>query len=237
MGNMGSAIHKRLEKLSEFELSGCDKGCDINEEVKDQDILIIAVKPQSAGELFQSIITNLSDKLIISIMAGVSVEKIVKLSGSKKIVRSMPNLGVQVGKGVVGWIATEEVGDKEKELVQKIFSSMGMEVELKDENKIDEITALSGSGPAYFFYLVELLAQKAIRFGFDKDIAEKIAVATLAGSADLLVGGEKSAKEWREAVTSKGGTTEAVLNYLKDNKFGEIFSSAIDEAKKRSEEL
>lgn len=237
MGNMGSAIYKRLEKFGGFELSGYDKGDDVNTGAAEADILVIAVKPQSAVELFQSIKTDLSNKLVISIMAGVSVARLAELSGTKKIVMSMPNLGVQVGKGVVGWVATGEVSDGEKETAQKIFSSMGLEIELEDENKINEITALSGSGPAYYFYLTELLAAKAIEFGFDKDMAEKIAVVTLAGSAELLADGDKTAGEWRGAVTSKGGTTEAALKYLENNKFDEIFGEAINEAKKRSEEL
>lgn len=234
---MGSAIYKRLEKIGEFELSGCNRHDDTNKKVADADVLIIAVKPQSAEELFESVTVDLSDKLIISIMAGVSLERLIKLSGARKIVRSMPNLAVRLGKGVVGWVATNEVSDEEKELVKKIFSSMGFQIELKDENKINEITALSGSGLAYFFYLAELLAQKAVDFGFDKNIAEKIAVATLSGSAELLDLGDRSSKEWREAVTSKGGTTEAALKYLKDNKFDKVFLNAVEEAKKRAGEL
>ena len=139
----------------------------------------------------------------------------------------MPNLPLQIQAGLTGWIATPEV---EKGPIQEIFQTFGQEIEVENESDLDKITALSGSGPAYFFHLTELLQSKAESFGFTSAQAEKIANQTLIGAAKLLESSDKTAKEFREAVTSKGGTTEAALDILN-------FNAAIDAAEQKSKEL
>lgn len=236
LGNMGSAIARSLESL-DINITTCEINDNPNEKLANADAFIIAVKPQSFNELASSINIDLSEKLAISIMAGVSIENIQEELSIKKVVRSMPNLGIQIGKGVVGWIASEEVGISEKDFVKKMFQAMGTEVELEKEEMIDAITAISGSGPAYFFYLCQLLQKKAEEFGFNSEDARKIAQETFVGSATLLESGDKTAREWRKSVTSKGGTTQAALEYMMENGFEEIFKNAIEEAKEKSEKL
>ena len=237
MGNMGSAVHDQLHFFDQFDVVGCNRHSDTKAELYDADIAIIAVKPQSARELFESFSGIFEHKLVLSIMAGVTLHRLSVLSGAKKVVRCMPNLGVKLGKGVTGWIACEDVSDSEKDVVKKILGVMGLEVELKTEEDIDRIAAISGSGPAYFFYLTELLTQKAVKLGFDPDMAEKIAKQTLVGSVELLLQGNKSTEEWRASVTSKGGTTQAAFVHMTNHNFDTIFFDALDAAIARAKEL
>jgi pyrroline-5-carboxylate reductase len=246
-GNMGSAIYRGMLKYFPAEdILVCDRApqsgvknfdADAGKVVAKADAIILAVKPQQFTELTAGLKSALKSKLIISIMAGVTVAKIKKLTGAKRVVRSMPNLAASVGQALTGWIASKEVKPADKRLAVKIFESFGDCVELKSENMINAITALSGSGPAYFFYLTELLQKKAVKFGFSDHDAKMIAEKTLAGSAGLIALNLKDAADWRASVTSKGGTTQAALEHLKKRGFERIFSAALDKAKKRAEEL
>ncbi len=252
VGMMGSAFYKGIiQAFDPKDIFLCDKDVSklfdydksnstthVETILPQCDIIILSIKPQSLDALAKSINYSLKDKLVISIMAGISINHLREKLGAEKIVRSMPNLPVEIEKGIIGWIATKNVTRQEKDLVKIIFDPLGEQIELKDESKIDLITALSGSGPAYFFYLAELLAQKAKKVGFSTKEAMLIAEQTLIGSGCLL-GKNKSlsVKEWRDAVTSKGGTTEAAINFLKKSEFPVLFEEAIEEAVVRSKEL
>jgi len=244
---MGSAFYKSLETIFPREiLHICDHNFEkikklnpinkyttnVDEMIKNVDIVILAIKPQT----FQKIKLNLNSKFVISIMAGISIENL-KQTGSNKIVRSMPNLPIQVGEGTVGWIANKSVTAEQKIFVRQIFQTMGHEMELKDENMINAITALSGTGPAYFFYLTEMLTKVGTAMGLSKDHATILSQNTLIGAAKLLAEGNKTPEEWRKSVTSKGGTTAAAMAYFEDNNFIEVFAGGVKAAKHRSEEL
>lgn len=252
VGIMGSAFYNGLIKTFDpKDIYLCDKDVSklfdydksnstthIKAMLPECDIVILAIKPQSLDALTKSIDHNLKDKLVISIMAGISIGHLMEKTNADKIVRAMPNLPVEIEKGLIGWTATKKVTPQEKELVKIIFQPLGEQIELKDESKIDFITALSGSGPAYFFYLAELLAQKAKKVGFTNKEAMLIAEQTLIGSACLIVKNKSlSITEWREAVTSKGGTTEAAINFLKNSEFPKLFEQAVEEAVVRAKEL
>jgi pyrroline-5-carboxylate reductase len=164
------------------------------------------------------------------------LDRIQKNLNLEKVVRVMPNLALQVGAALSGWFASSAVSDEEKDFVKDLLKSFGDEIEVDDENKIDAITALSGSGPAYFYYLAEIIKKAAIKYGFSESQATTIASATFKGSAKLLDKGE-SAADLKQRVTSKGGTTEAALNYMAENDLEDIFLKAIEKARKRAEEL
>jgi pyrroline-5-carboxylate reductase len=250
-GNMGSAFFRGLsEHFSDDELAVCDTSeeklqalgakhasTDINQIVADADVVLMAVKPQSFEECISSITEPLAEKLIVSIMAGVTMKTIQEKTGSKKIVRSMPNLGVQVGRGMTGWIASAAVSDDEKALTKKIFVSLGAEIELKSEDLIDPLSTVSGSGPAYFFYLTEKLAKNAEALGFSKENAKTLAEETFVASAQLLDQNEMSAEEWRTAVSSKKGTTEQAIKHFEEEKMGETLMGGMQKALKRSKEI
>jgi len=210
---------------------------DPNDLVKMVDVVIFAVKPQSFRELCEMISVKFNNKLVVSIMAGISIASIKKMTGAKAVVRSMPNLPVQVFKGLTGWMPSRHVSAAQKKVVKKIFGSFGEEVELKNESQIDAVTALSGSGPAYFFYLCELMSRKAVKMGFSHKDAEVFARRTMIGAAHLLEQDLRNAEVLRKSVTSKGGTTEAALKTMKKNRFESNFNKAVDAAYKRSIQL
>lgn len=233
---MGKSIFDLLKKNG-FIVFGFDRNEMADKYLKNCDAFVLAVKPQDFGTLCTSIKADLSKKIAISIMAGVSINKISKGLKVSKVVRVMPNLPLKVGKAISGWKASKNVTAKEKLFVKKLLSAFGEQIEVDNEEKLNMITALSGSGPAYFYYLAEILESKALDFGFNKKDAEKIAKNTLVGSAELLESMNLSAKELREKVTSKGGTTEAALKSLDKDNFPKIFKKALDAANKRAGEL
>ena len=170
-------------------------------------------------------------------MAGVAVEAIQKKLGVQRIIRSMPNLSTKVGEGVTGWISSVDCSDRDKKDAEIIFSACGHQFELEQESQLDALVAISGSGPAYFFYLTQLLKEKAEEFGFTSQQATRLARHTFVGAAQSFMKSDMTSEEWVSAVKSKGGTTEAALESMNDNSFGDIFKKAVNAAKNRSEEV
>lgn len=234
---MGQAINDALCSKKLFEVIGCDKDDNVNEKIKDCEIILIAVKPQSFDELASQISIDLSDKLIISIMAGVSVKKINEKFKSSRIVRVMPNLPLKVGKAFSGWYANEDVTDENKEDVKNILQSFGTEIEVDNEDKIDAITALSGSGPAYYYFLNRTLSAQAMEMGFSEEEAKKIVKGTFFGTSKLLEESGEDSDALIQKITSKGGTTEAALKYMEEKGADKIIQEAVEKAYKRAKEL
>ena len=248
-GKMGTAFCRALITLSDTRISVCDhheeklrtlgvEHCSKNPKdiVPDADIVILAVKPQSFDALTQELGSSLKDKLILSIMAGIPCERLMKQTHSECVIRSLPNLAVSVGLGVTTWIATKAVDARQRKTVQQLLGAMGIAIELQDEAMFDAAT-LPGCGPAFFFHLVALMEQKATQLGFSPPEAASIARQVFLGSAELLKTGTTKPEEWVKAVASKGGATEAGLNVLADKHFDAIFFEAIDAAVKRCREL
>lgn len=254
-GNMGGAIYTALSStLPTFDIFVCEPeiaklvalGVPKDHQYKDSnllmsdhdcDIVLFCIKPQSVDEFTSALQVDLSEKLIISIMAGVTISKLQQITESDRIVRSMPNLAAFVNESLTGWVATEAVSADDRDVVKSLFSSFGKEVELQSEDQINDITALSGSGPAYFFYLVQLMQEKAVEMGFSPTDALLIAQQTIFGAAEVLKTGIKSPEEWKAAVTSPGGTTEAALKHMEAEQFHHIFKNSIQKARERAEEL
>ena len=234
---MGKAIFDILKADRKLKVTGCDRGDNPNKFLKECEVFVIAVKPQDFEQLASSVKADLTGKLAISIMAGVSMNRIAGKLKVKKIVRVMPNLALRIRKSVSGWIANENVSGLEKKFAKKILKKFGEEVEADQESKINVITALSGSGPAYFFKLTETLAKIAKRYGFSQKDAEKIADGTLVGAANLLKQSKESAESLREKVTSKGGTTEAAIKSMDSNNLDKIVMEAVESARRRADEL
>ena len=205
--------------------------------VKKCGIIIIAVKPQDSKGLLGSISGNLdSTKHLVSIMAGLSISKIEQLIKSNRIAvtRAMPNMAALVGKSITALSHNKAVKNKTWE--QRIFSSIGEVIEI-EEKYMDAVTAISGSGPAYFFYLAESLKDAAIKMGIKKEKAIRLAITTLVGSGALLDILGTSPEALRECITSKKGTTEAALHVLKNGKLKDLVDKAVKSAAKRSKEL
>lgn len=203
-------------------------------------LIIIAVKPQgfeSAAKTYRYY-DNLKT-VYLSIAAGKRIETIQSSFSSRTpVVRSMPNLPALVGQGLTALMPNAFVTPDQFEFVRKVFETTGDVVEVKDEQDFDAITAISGSGPAYIFHLIECLTHAAKEQALPANIIEKLVRKTVLGSAMMAYESKDSAKTLRENVTSKEGTTEAALKVLmEDNAMQELFENAIEAATKRSKQL
>lgn len=258
VGNMGGAILEGLlskkiasadqiwiydkitEKAVEFKNRYKVHQAASNAELaKQAEIILLAVKPQDLTETAKEL--TVSDTFgaksvrhfLISILAGTPIAKIRAAFGAKaEIVRAMPNLGAKVGESLTALAATS--GEAQK-IAETIFSACGKTI-LLDEKHFDLITALSGSGPAYFFYLMELMAKEARERGLSADQAKLIAIQTALGAALLAASSTDDPAVLREKVTSKGGTTEAALKEMVKT-FPATFKNAIEAAYNRGKEL
>ncbi len=249
-GNMGSAIAKSLaeknhgaimvfdKKFTGPAASKIKKASSLKQLAEVNKFIVLAVKPQDFAALAAELAReNLKGKIFISIMAGLSIKKISSLLKYKNIIRTMPNLPLREGKGVTGWFAAKSFSAAEKYQAKKIISCWGMQFELKNEKLINAITAISGSGPAYFFLVAELLAKSAEKLGLPEGIVEELARQTLIGAAALLENSPLKLSDFRKAITSKAGTTEAALKSFQKNKLERVIGSAVRQAAARAEEL
>lgn len=255
-GNMGGAIAQALldknfctpeslciadsntKKLNIFERRGCPISENAEDFVGESDIIILAVKPQGMESVLRSLSPFLKQNvLLVSLAAGCSVSSIQKFSQQKKVMRVMPNTPALLGMGLSGYYADSSVSLSEKEVVQKMLNCFGMAVECSTEDQINAITALSGSGPAYYFRILEITIHQAKMFGFSDAQAKEIALQTLRGAGELAFQAEDSVSELREKVTSKGGTTAAALSTFSDLGLGRVWSEGIQSAYKRAQEL
>lgn len=203
------------------------------EVIQNSKILILAIKPQEIRNLAAETRGLFKKKTIVSILAGTPVAKVRALLGSDNgIVRAMPNLGAKAGESLTAICGSKLALKK----AQIIFNGCGKTVVVR-ENLIDLVTAVSGSGPAYFFYLMELLAGFAERNGFSKKSANLLAVQTALGAAKLASCSKELPADLRARVTSKGGTTAAALSVLEEKGMRKIFESALKSAQKRAKEL
>ncbi|MCX6807564.1 MAG: pyrroline-5-carboxylate reductase [Patescibacteria group bacterium] len=237
LGNMGQAIFAILKSTGKYEIFGCDRSDDPNQMIEKADVLIIAIKPQDFEAFYKSIKTDISEKLIISIMAGVSIGRLQKNLGATKVTRVMPNLPLRVSKAFAGWVCAKEVSQANKEITREILRELGEEIELEKEDLIDRITALSGSGPAYFYKLAESLEKMAQKYGFSDKQAAQIVRCTFIGAAELMAQTGLSPKELRAQITSKKGVTEAAITHLEACNFDKIVADALEANRSRSKEL
>ena len=213
-----------------------------NKNNKNYDLIIIATKPYIYEEIFNALKNNLiiNDKtLIVSILAGIKISKIEEIVGSIPIIRAMPNIAASVLEGMTALIGNKKITNKDILNVDLIFELIGEKIWLKNEAQMDSFTAISGSGPAYFFFFTECLKNIAIEEGFKEDVSNKISQQIIIGSGKLVKYSGIDPKELRENVTSPNGTTEAGLKVLTDNKTGLLdkLRKAIIEAKNRSIEI
>jgi pyrroline-5-carboxylate reductase len=202
-------------------------------------LVVLAVKPQLCAQVLQGLerALRVQQPVLLSIMAGVRIADLARLCpAGLPIVRAMPNRPALVGAGVTALYASAAVTAAQRALAELVARAAGRVVWLREEAELDIATALSGSGPAYFFLLAEHLAQAAIALGLDRDTALLLAVETLHGSGALAHGAATLAEQ-RAAVTSRGGTTEAALRVLADGGFDDLVASALRAGAARSAEL
>jgi len=202
---------------------------------------VLAVKPQQMGPVVEALRPLLiaAKPLLLSVAAGLRVADLARWAGAGvPVVRAMPNRPALVGAGATGLYADASVTAAQKELAALVMAATGLAVWVDAEAQIDTVTALSGSGPAYFFRLAELMAEAAVAQGMDPAVARALAAQTLAGAGQLVAAErDDDLARMRAEVTSKGGTTAAALDRFEACGFGETVRSAMDAAANRSREL
>ncbi|MFD2251719.1 pyrroline-5-carboxylate reductase [Pseudochelatococcus lubricantis] len=204
------------------------------------EVLVLAVKPQFLDEIAPDLARLAAPgTLVLSILAGKTLDNLSqRLPGTRAIVRAMPNLPASIGRGITGVVAASGTSEAQRATATVLLSGAGAVEWLDDESLIDALTGVSGSGPAYVFYLVEALAEAGVAAGLPAALSQRLARATVTGAGALLDQSPLSAAELREAVTSKGGTTAAALAVLSgENGIGPIVTQAVAAARRRAGEL
>lgn len=226
------------EKLTAFASHGIFVSENPEEVVSRANFVILAVKPQQAGELLRLLNgVFLENAVLISIAAGLSADFLQKTSGVQKIARIMPNTPALVQKGVSGIYTNPKVLPEEREYIEQIFSGLGIVIPCESEEMIDAITALSGSGPAYFFRILEIMSEQAESFGFSAEVSPQIALHTLLGAGALAKESGEDFSALREKVTSKGGTTAAALEAFEKMELSKVLQGGMTAAFERAKEL
>lgn len=202
------------------------------------DIIVLAVKPQVMETVCTQISLSTDTTLVVSIAAGITIEQLSNWLGSKTaIVRCMPNTPALVGKGASGLFANEYVNSEQKMLAQSLMEAVGLSVWVDSENDIDTVTAVSGSGPAYFFLFMEAMQDAAKELGLSEELAKQLVYQTASGAAELALHSSDTTAELRRNVTSPGGTTESAIKTFEAGGIRKLVKSALADAKNRSIEL
>lgn len=205
--------------------------------VKDCKITVLAVKPQDLGDVLKNFPQDLnSENLCLSIVAGATIDKIRELTKFSSIVRSMPNIPAILGKSTTAWTCTSETSKHQKDTVSGILSAIGTEHFVEKEDYIDMATALSGSGPAYFYLIVEAMIDAGVAMGIPRSLASKLVIETMSGSSHLIskLGDPVSL---RNDITSPGGTTAAALYVAEKGGLRTVLTDAVFAAYNRSKNL
>ncbi len=206
--------------------------------INESDVIILAVKPQDFSELVNDLRKVLNENtIVISIMAGISISFLQERLGHDRIVRAMPNSPVEIGMGITAYCMNKSVDAAQMRRTENLLATTGRTLYLEDESLMDAVTAISGSGPAYFFYFAQQMIEAGMKMGFDESTASLLVKQTMLGSFHLLNSAGKPLNELIKAVASKGGTTEAALTTFERHKVGEHLQEGWMNARKRGKEL
>ncbi|MPW43567.1 pyrroline-5-carboxylate reductase [Acinetobacter guerrae] len=205
--------------------------------IKNADVVVLAVKPQVLGAVLKPLHGLFEGKLIVSIIAGAEIETIAALTGTDRVVRVMPNTPALVQTGAHGLYANESVSAKDRDLASQILAATGLTIWVNSEAQIDAVTAVSGSGPAYFFYLMESMIRAGKNMGLDEKVATALTLQTALGAAQMAITSSNTPTELRKNVTSPNGTTQAALDVFDRAQISQNIQTALAAAQKRSQEL
>ena len=200
-------------------------------------MVVWAVKPQLFAEAAAPCAAHIAQALQVSVMAGVRSQAVLNASGSLRVVRAMPNTPALIGQGIAGLYARPGVDDADRAAVEALFAPTGQTLWVQQEDDLDAVTALSGSGPAYVFFFIEAMVQAATEMGLSAEQGRRLAQSTFAGAAALAEQSPLSPGALREQVTSKGGTTFAALSSLQAQQVDQAFVRALHAARARAQEL
>jgi len=207
------------------------------ETVKGVDVVVLAVKPQELGKVMGELKGLSPQQVVLSIAAGATLESLQQGLKHSRLVRAMPNMAAQIGEGMTVWTAIDGVSQKQKDMAQSILAAMGKEIYVSSEKYIDMATAVSGSGPAYIFLVIEALVDAGVHIGLPRDMAEKLVVQTVVGSARAVETMGKHPAELKNMVTSPGGTTTEGLLQLEAGKLRSLLLQAVIAAYNKAKAL
>ncbi|WP_159153653.1 pyrroline-5-carboxylate reductase [Acinetobacter johnsonii] len=205
--------------------------------IREADVVVLAVKPQVLANVLKPLNGLFDGKLIISIVAGAEIATIAALVDSDRIVRVMPNTPALVQTGAHGLYATEAVDKEDRDLASQVLAATGLTLWVGEEAQIDAVTAVSGSGPAYFFYMMESMIRAGKNLGLDEKVATALTLQTALGAAQMAITSSNTPAELRKNVTSPNGTTQAALEVFDRAQISQNIQAALAAAQKRSQEL
>ena len=205
--------------------------------IRDADIVLFAVKPQVLASVLKPLKGLFEGKLVMSIVAGAEIATIATLLSTDRIVRVMPNTPALVQTGAHGLYATDAVDSKDRELASQVLAATGLTLWVNSEAQIDAVTAVSGSGPAYFFYMMESMIRAGKNLGLDEKVATALTLQTALGAAQMAITSSNTPAELRKNVTSPNGTTQAALEVFDRAQISQNIQAALAAAQKRSQEL
>lgn len=237
-GNLvvGEPVPERRDSLAQtYQVDVTDDNRSV---VSRSDIILLAIKPQMVDDVVPGVVAEFDDnKILVSILAGTSTEALeAHLGGAARVVRVMPNTPALIGEGAAAICAGAHASENDLAAAHELFSAVGMAVRVTEE-QMDAVTAVSGSGPAYIFTVIEAMAEGGVQEGLDRNTALKLAIQTVIGSARLVAESGEAPMELRAKVCSPGGTTLAAIEKLDAGKFGETLVEGVRRAAERSREL
>ena len=233
------AAGPRQERLDELnQRYAIQTTLDNAQAIQEADVVILCVKPQKLGEVIHDLKGQIpAGTLVISIIAGATLQQLMSGLDHHCVVRSMPNTPAQVGEGMTVWTQSEATSQEQHALAQQILAALGHEIFVEDESYIDMATAVSGTGPAYVFLFLEAMIDAGVHLGLPRRIAEEMVVQTIQGSMAYYTQNQSHPARLRNRVTSPGGTSATALYYLEKMGFRTAISRAIWAAFTRSQEL
>ncbi len=205
--------------------------------IQTADVVVFAVKPQVLAQVLKPLNGLFAGKLVISIVAGAEISTISELLGTDQVVRVMPNTPALVQTGAHGLYATGAVAEKDRNLASQVLAATGLTIWVNTEAQIDAVTAVSGSGPAYFFYLMESMIRAGKNLGLDEKVATELTLQTALGAAQMAITSANTPAQLRKNVTSPNGTTQAAIEVFDHGQVSQTIQAALAAAQKRSQVL
>ena len=241
VGHLGNALLKGLidSGINRRNIILSNKSEENKNAVLNTDTVLIAVKPFVVKQVLSELRSIAKDKLIISVAAGVSTAQIqIYLDNvNQKIIRLMPNIAISCNKGIIGFYANKNVSRNEKNKIKKLLSSLGLIIEVTNEEEINKLTVISACAPGIVAYLIELFSANAKNLGIPLEQADQIALQTFSGTIDYLISTANTAKSLEKSVSTKGGITEVILKSLRNSEFDVIFTQSLNKGYSKIKDL
>ncbi|NNF01015.1 MAG: pyrroline-5-carboxylate reductase [Pyrinomonadaceae bacterium] len=239
-----SASHPRSNRRDELKTKYSINVFEDNKEAAansggdNNSLVVLCVKPQRLEGVLEELAEVVSpDQLILSIVAGATIETISSALGSEKVARTMPNTPSQIGHGITVWNSTEKVSENERSQIKSLLNALGRELYVENEHMIDMATSLSATGPTYVFLVMEALTDAGVHLGFSRDMAKELVQETMLGAVLFAIESDKHPAELRNMVTSPGGTSADAIYQMEKGSLRTVLSKAVFAAYKKAVEL